>query len=63
MSTTSFFCAFNCTFLILWAKSRVLVDSPTASLLGLIVHTTEMRASPDSEGCSIRVSLELRKGT
>jgi hypothetical protein len=29
----------------------------------LSVQITEMRASPESEGCNMRVSLELRNGT
>jgi hypothetical protein len=49
--------------LIRCAKSRVAVDSVTADGSGLMVHITEMRALPESEGSSFRVSLELRKGT
>lgn len=45
------------------ANSNVLVDSATALTSGLSVQITEMRASPESEGCSMRVSLELRNGT
>jgi hypothetical protein len=63
VSTTSFFFAFSCTFLMRCANSNVLVDSATALTSGLSVQTTEMRASPESEGCSMRVSLELRNGT
>jgi len=49
--------------LILAAKPRVEVLSPTALAAGLSVHITEMRALPDKQGCSIRVSFELRYGT
>lgn len=45
------------------AKRRVDVDSATAEESGLIVQMTEMRALPESEGCSMRVSFELRNGT
>lgn len=51
------------TFLILAAKPRVEVLSPIALVAGLSVHITEMRALPDKQGCSIRVSFELRYGT
>ena len=53
----------TCTRFTLCANNSVLVDSAMASLDGLIVHTTEMRASPESEGCRSRVSFELRNGT
>ena len=51
------------TFLTLEANPNVLSDSLTAEGAVLMVHITEIRASPDREGCSIRVSLEFRKGT
>lgn len=51
------------TFLIPWANLRVLVVSATALVSGLMVQMTEMRALPESEGSSMRVSFELRKGT
>lgn len=51
------------TFLILEAKLRVDVLSAMALAAGFRVHITEILAFPDSDGCSIRVSLELRYGT
>lgn len=51
------------TFFILAANPRVEVLSPIALVAGLSVHITEMRALPDKQGCSIRVSFELRYGT
>jgi hypothetical protein len=59
VSTTSFFFAFSCTFLVRCTNSSVLVDSATALASGLSVQITEMCASPESEGCSMRVNLEL----
>lgn len=55
-------CSRTCTRLTRCAKSNVLVVSATAFVSGLIVQMTEMRAFPDNEGCSIRVSFELRYG-
>jgi hypothetical protein len=63
VSTTSFFFALRATFLIRCAKRSVLVDSATAFVSGLIVQTTDIRASPDRDGWSMRVSFELRNGT
>lgn len=63
MSTTSFFVALSCTFLMRCANKSVLVVSVTAFVSGLIVQMTEMRAFPASDGCSIRVSFEFRNGT
>ena len=40
-----------------------LVVSAAALGTGFIAQITEMRALPDSEGCSILVSFEFRKGT
>jgi hypothetical protein len=45
------------------ANKRVFVDSGTALVSGLRVQMTEMRASPESDGWSILVSFEFRKGT
>jgi hypothetical protein len=45
------------------AKPKVLNDSLTVEGDGLSVQMTEIRASPESEGCSMRVSFEFRKGT
>ena len=51
----SFLLALNTTFLIPWANARVEDDSETAPAEGERVQMTEMRASPDSDGCSKRV--------
>lgn len=51
------------TFFTREANPNVLSDSLRADGDGLRVQMTEIRASPDKEGWSIRVSLELRKGT
>jgi hypothetical protein len=45
------------------ANWSVLILSLMALASGFMVHTTLMRALPDSEGCSIRVSFEFRYGT
>jgi hypothetical protein len=37
--------------------------SDTALTSGFMVQMTLMRALPESDGCSMRVSLELRYGT
>ena len=39
------------------------MDSAMASLEGFIVQMTDIRASPDREGWSMRVSFEFRNGT
>jgi hypothetical protein len=44
------------------ANWSVLILSLMALASGFMVHTTLMRALPDSEGCSIRVSFEFRYG-
>lgn len=62
-STTSFFRAFSATFLTRCANRSVLVVSATAPASGLMVQMTEIRASPESDGWSMRVSLEFRNGT
>jgi len=51
------------TFFTLEAKPSVLRDSLTADGDGLMVQITDIRASPDRDGCNIRVSFEFRKGT
>jgi hypothetical protein len=53
----------TCTRFTRAANNNVLVLSPTAPGSGLSVQMTEMRALPERECCSMRVSLELRKGT
>jgi len=54
---------FTWTHLIRFANCSVLILSLTAPGSGLIVQITLIRAFPDNDGWSIRVSLELRKGT
>jgi hypothetical protein len=51
------------TFFTREANPNVLRDSLTAEGDGFKVHMTEIRASPESDGWSIRVSFEFRKGT
>lgn len=51
----SFLLARKTTFLIPCANARVDDDSETAPAAGESVQMTEIRASPDSDGCSKRV--------
>lgn len=51
------------TFFTREANPNVLRDSLTAEGDGFKVQMTEIRASPESDGWSIRVSFEFRKGT
>ena len=51
------------TFFTRCANKRVLVLSVTALGSGFTVQMTLIRASPESDGCSIRVSFEFRYGT
>lgn len=51
------------TFFIREANPNVLSDSLTAEGEEFNVQMTEMRASPERDGWSIRVSFEFRKGT
>jgi hypothetical protein len=53
----------TCTVFMRFAKSKVFVVSEIALVSGLMVHITLIRAFPDNDGWSIRVSLELRNGT
>jgi hypothetical protein len=46
------------TFLTLAANCNVLVDSAIALGCGFSVHMTEIRASPEREDWSMRVSLQ-----
>ena len=58
VSTASFFFAFSCTLWMRCANNSVLVDSTTALTSGLSVQITGICVPPESEGCSMRVSLE-----